>query len=272
VAACVRVAIEKRVWVPVAICAAAATSVYAIHQIWYHNVLHIVARCLVGAFSFVVVFPVLSGRAGAVEIGLAAEHFMITIACLFGMSDMMIFAGLTHLLIAIRCSELPKEVPRRIWWAFAAVLLTDGLDTGLSDVGRLGSDEWAADVAGRMADLMQFPGFSGQVGLHMFGKGIIVLALLQIYVPALLHWLSTHFPRDLPTLSHLGRNVMIIYACVADRAAMQLMAGFILLPIGLFAKDLGPLAQYHTHGKQGEQVGYLFFAAILILDGVTAPQ
>ena len=101
----------------------------------------------------------------------------------------------------------------------------------------------------------------------MIGKAVVVLLLLQLYAPAVVHWLKHGLPRDLPTLSHLGRNLMTIYACVADRPAMQLMVGLSLLLIGLCATDLGPI----EHGKQGEKVGYLFFALLLIVDGLLSP-
>ena len=198
------------------------------------------------------------------------------------MSDMMIFAGCTHLVVAALCSDFDGPLPPRwIWWLFASVLLVDGLDAELSDVGKLVDsynrltthlevdlDEWMASVQSRMAALAQIPAFTFQVELHMVGRAVVVLLLLQNYAPAMVHWLKTGFPRDFPTLSHLGRNLMTIYACIADRPVMQLMAGLSLLFIGLCAKDLGPI----EHGKQGEKAGYLFLATILILDGLLAPS
>ena len=78
-------AMQKRVWVPMAICGAVGISVYAIHAVWYHNALHIVARCVVVALTVYLYKDcgIISGafqRGSTVELYLFAEHLMIVYA------------------------------------------------------------------------------------------------------------------------------------------------------------------------------------------------
>ena len=164
-------AMRKRVWVPMAICGAAGISVYAVHAVWYHNLLHNIGRCAIIVMILYLYPPAavadtfkgprhraLLVRRAPHDLVRTTPHLFIgpfppqipftshlsranRYACLFNMSDMMIFAGFTHLVVATLCSDLPPTVPRWMWWLFAFVLLVDGLDTGLSDAGRVGSDK-----------------------------------------------------------------------------------------------------------------------------------
>jgi len=255
---------------------------YGIHALWFHNYLHWIGKFVVVILSvLLLVGPLREGvelklvkaaffeRRDATSIGLVVDHAVLTYSCLADVPDMMLFMGVVHFIIAIRCNDLPDEIPRWIWWLFAAVLLIDGLDGGFKAPGVV---HWRFNELSTLA----------QPGVHMVGKLLILAALLSVYVPATVIWLARGFPRDLRTLVFLSRNLMVMYACIFDLPDMQLMAGITYITIAAVAKTtwsqpMQPIQNFkqfvadYEKGSDGASSTWALFGAILFIDGLTAP-